>query len=72
MIISKRSEVINMKQYKIDRLENKYCYGSHSKQARINITRHRVYGTDPYKNCWNQTVRKRIAKKIYRLKKLDN
>lgn len=58
-----------MKQYKLARLENKYCYGSHSTQARINITIHKLYGTDPYKNCWNQTIRERIAKKIYRLNK---
>ena len=53
-----------MKQYQRDRLENKYCYGSHSWQAQIIV---KLHGEDARGCGWNKIVNYRIAKRIGRL-----
>lgn len=56
-----------MRQYKLARLENKYCYGSHSTQARLMVSslRKKALG-----HGWNKTVNERIAKRLNRLNKM--
>ena len=55
-----------MKQYQRDRLENKWCYGSHSIQARICV---RMEGEKARGHGCNDLVNQRIAKRIGRLER---
>lgn len=55
-----------MKQYQRDRLENKYCYGSHSIQARINV---QLFGEKARGRGWNNLVNQRIAKRLGKLER---
>ena len=55
-----------MKQYQRNRLENKYCYGSHSIQARINV---QLLGEQARGCGCNNLVNQRIAKRLCRLNK---
>ena len=53
-----------MKQYKRDRMEIKYCYGSHSWQARIMV---KLHGENARGRGCNEIANHRIAKRIGRL-----